>query len=288
MHGADSDASCGIVCGNAAPARVERLLLGLASSRPRLTIHVVGPPAQPQLTALAQRFGARYLEAPPLLGLAYARNQSLRAALAAGAAYHFLFTPDIALAPDAVGKLLGWMRAHPDVGLLAPRIHHPDGRLQPLCTLLPGPLDVLLRRLCPPLYRSSGRLARFELHEGGYRRPMEAPVLPGCCLLIRSAAVTRTGLFDEGLLCDFDTIDLARRVAVHARCVCVPHVGIVRHPSREDGQGWRHALSALRYFDKWGWWRDGERERINARALRALGVARRQRDPLARRRDVPG
>jgi hypothetical protein len=35
-------------------------------------------------------------------------------------------------------------------------------------------------------------------------------------------------------------------------------------------------VSAWRYFNKWGWLRDAERDRINARALRQLGPVRGQ------------
>ncbi|MDN4056057.1 hypothetical protein QPK32_23620 [Massilia sp. YIM B02763] len=277
MRATDIDASCGILCGGALPAHIERLLQSLAASRPRLAVYLIGPPGQSTLIALAGRYDARYLDAPPHLGAGHARNLSLRAALADRHPYHFLFTPDVALPLDAVGKMLAWIAAHPDVGLLAPRIRHPDGRLQPLCSLLPGPLDVLLRACAPLLYRSSGAQARFELHAGGYRHVMDAPVLPGCCLLARTAAVERAGLCDERLLRGFDTVDLARRVAPHARCVFVPHVGVVRDPARAGGRGWRagchYAISALRYFGKWGWRRDEERARVNARTLRALGIA---------------
>jgi GT2 family glycosyltransferase len=277
MRATDIDASCGIVCGGAPPAHIERLLESLAASRPRLAVYLVGP-GQPALTALAQRYAATWLDAPLHLGQGHARNLSLRAALAARHPYHFLFTPDIALPQDAVGKLLAWMDAHPDAGLLAPRIRHPDGRLQPLCSLLPGPLDVLLRRCLPLLYRSSGAQARFELHAGGYREVMDVPVLPGCCLLVRTAIAERVGLCDERLLRGFDTVDLARRIAPHARCVFLPHAGVVRDPARAGPGGWRAAchdgIAALRYFGKWGWWRDEERERVNARTLRALGIAR--------------
>lgn len=281
MRATDIDASCGIVSGGAPPAHVERLLQSLAASRPRLAVYLIGPPGQSALIALAQRYDARYLDAPLHLGQGHARNLSLRAALADRHPYHFLFTPDVALPLDAVGKLLAWMDAHPDAGLVAPRIRHADGRLQPVCSLLPGPLDVLLRRCLPLLYRSSGAQARFELQAGGYRDVMDVPVLPGCCLLVRTAAVERIGLCDERLLHGFDTIDLARRVAPHARCVFVPHVAVVRDPLRDPartaGGRWRagghYAVAALRYFGKWGWWRDEERERVNARTLRALGIA---------------
>lgn len=272
MTGADLDASCGIVCGAAPPEQIERLLLSLHTCRPRLTVYLAGAANRAELAVLAGRYGARHVPLPVHLGHAHAHNRLLRDALAAGSRYHFVLAPDVALPLDAIGKLLAWIDDHPDVGLLAPRVRHPDGRLQPLCTLLPGPLDWLVRRCFPLLYRSSGRLARFQLCEGGYRRMMEAPVLPGCCLLMRVDSVQRSGGFDERFLLDFGTVDLARRVARHARCVFVPHIGVVRDPACGGEQGWRarwrRLVSAVRYFNKWGWVRDEERARVNARALR--------------------
>jgi hypothetical protein len=35
-----------------------------------------------------------------------------------------------------------------------------------------------------------------------------------------------------------------------------------------------HLISAARYFNKWGWLRDEERARVNARTLRAAESAR--------------
>jgi hypothetical protein len=37
---------------------------------------------------------------------------------------------------------------------------------------------------------------------------------------------------------------------------------------------WHHLVSAARYFNKWGWLRDAERDRINARTLRAADPVR--------------
>jgi GT2 family glycosyltransferase len=279
MRGAELDASCGIVCGAAPLAQLEHLLLSLAICRPRLAVYLAGAAKRPELAALAERYGAYHVAVPPRLGHAHAHNRMLHAALAAGSRYHFLFAPDIALPLDAVAKLLAWIEQHPDVGLVAPRIRHPDGRLQPLCSLLPNPLDWLVRRCLPLLYRSSGRLTRFQLAESGYCRVLDVPVPSGCCLLMRVDAVRAAGFFDERFLLDFGTVDLARRIAQHARCVFVPHVGIVRDPASASERGgrarWRRLVSALRYFNKWGWVRDAERVRVNARTLRALGAVRR-------------
>jgi hypothetical protein len=103
---------------------------------------------------------------------------------------------------------------------------------------------------------------------------------------MRMETVLRAGMLDERFLLRFDTVDLARRTARIARTVFVPHVTVVRDPAHADGDGWRgraaswwrRYVSAWRYFNKWGWLREGERDRINARALRQLGLAQGRQD----------
>jgi GT2 family glycosyltransferase len=282
-------ASCCIVCGMAAPDRIEHLLLSLTTACPHLQIYLVDDAQQPALAALAGRYGAHYRPQRDRPGQARLHNRILREAAAAGSVYHLLLAPDIGLPLDAVARMVAWLEQHPDVGLLAPRVQDADGRLQPLCSLLPGPWELLLGRCFPLLRRSSGRLARYQLHAGGYSRVMDVPVPPACCLLMRVETVLRAGMFDERFLQRFDTVDLARRSARIARTVFVPHVTVVRDPAQAGARGWRRrsvalwwrCVSAWRYFDKWGWLRDPERDRINARALRQLGEARRQPDGVS-------
>jgi GT2 family glycosyltransferase len=276
-------ASCSIVCGHrrrhtvaqaAQVDQLERLLASLMRARPDLLVYLVDTSSTDALRALAGRFGARYLHRPGHPGHACAHNLALREAIAAGSIYHFALDPGIRMPPEGIVKLLGYMEQHPDVGLLAPRVHDPDGGLQPLCKLLPHPLELLVRRLFPLLHRSSGRLARYELHGSGYTRVMEVPALSGCCLLMRLETVQRVGLFDERFLMHFENADLSRRVGRVARTVFVPHVTVVREEGkvaqRDWRRLWRHLVSGARYFNKWGWLRDAERARINARALRAV------------------
>jgi GT2 family glycosyltransferase len=283
-------ASCCIVCGTAPPGRIEHLLRSLATACPHVLVYLVDDARQPGLAALAGRYGAHYRPQLDWPGNARVHNRVLSEAAGAGSAYHLLLGPDIGLPLDAVARMVAYMEQHPDVGLLAPRVQSSDGRLQPLCSLLPGPLELLLGRCFPLLHRSSGRLARYQLHASGYSRVMDVPVPPACCLLMRVETVLRAGMFDERFLLRFDMVDLARRTARIARTVFVPHVTVVRAgvrdpvrgPARAGARGWRGRLvsrwrwcvSAWRYFNKWGWLRDAERDRINARALRQLGPAR--------------
>jgi GT2 family glycosyltransferase len=266
-------ASCSIVCRHEQAEQVERVLVSVTTARPNLLVYLVDTSPNDALRALAGRFGVRYLHLPGHSGTARAHNLALREAIAAGSIYHFVLDPGIRMPPEGIGKLLGYMEQHPDVGLLAPRVHDPDGSLQPLCRLLPHPLELLVRCFFPLLHRSSGRLARYELHGSGYTRVMDVPALSGCCLLMRLETVQRVGLFDERFMMDFEDADLSRRVGRVARTVFVPHVTVVREEGkvcwRDWRLFWRRLVSGARYFNKWGWLQDAERARVNARALRA-------------------
>jgi GT2 family glycosyltransferase len=265
-------ASCSIVCYRSGREQVERLLASVTTARPDLLVYLVDNSPKDALRVLAERFGAHYRHQPDNPGYTRAHNLALRDAIAAGSQYHFVLHADIQIPLDAIGKLLAWMEQHPDVGLLAPRVHYPDGRLQPLCRLLPHPLELFVRRVFPLLHSSSGRLARYELHGSGYTRVMDVPALSGCFLLMRLEAVQRAGLFDERFFLYFGDVDLSRRVGRLARTVFVPHVAVVHDYARASWREWwlfrHHLVSAARYFNKWGWLRDEERARVNARTLR--------------------
>lgn len=266
-------ASCCIVCYHSRPDQVERLLASITTARPGMRVYLVDNSRTDALRALAARFGTIYRHQPDNPGYARAHNWALNAAAAAGSRYHVVLNPDVQLPLDGIGKLLTYMDGHPDVGLLAPRVHYPDGRLQPLCKLLPHPLELAVRRFFPLLHRSSGRLARYELHGSGYSQVMDVPALSGCFMLMRVETVLRVGLFDERFFLYFEDVDLSRRVGRIARTVFVPHVAIVHDYGRGSYRNWRllwhHLVSAARYFNKWGWVRDAERAHINARALRS-------------------
>jgi GT2 family glycosyltransferase len=278
MKTAAVEASCCIVCYHNPADQVERLLASVTMARPAMLVYLVDNSRTDALRALAGHAGAVYRHQPDNPGYARAHNWALNAAAAAGSRYHLVLNPDVQLPLDGIGKLLAYMEAHPDVGLVAPRVHYPDGRLQPLCKLLPHPLELAVRRFFPLLHRSSGRLARYELHGSGYSQVMDVPALSGCFMLMRVETVLRVGLFDERFFLYFEDVDLSRRVGRVARTVFVPHVAIVHDYGRGSYRNWRllwhHMVSAARYFNKWGWVRDPERDRINARALREAGLTR--------------
>lgn len=268
-------ASCSVVCYDNPAQQLDRVLASVTASLPSIRPYVVDNSARPTLAPVARRHGAHYRHLPHNPGYGSGHNHAIGDALAHGSAYHFVLNPDIYIAAGDLAAMLAFMERHPDVGLLSPRVHYPDGRLQTLCKLLPNPADMLLRRLLPALHRSSARQARYELHQSGYDHLMEVPVLSGCFLLMRADVVRRVGLFDERFFLYFEDVDLSRRVGRVARNMYFPHVRIVHDYARSSYRRprllWHHMVSALRYFNKWGWFLDAERVRVNRRALRRLG-----------------
>jgi GT2 family glycosyltransferase len=267
-------ASCSVVCYNNPAPQLERVLASVTASLPSIRPYVVDNSARPALAPVARRHGAHYSHLPHNPGYGSGHNHAIGEALAHGSAYHFVLNPDIYIAAGDLGAMLQFMERHRDVGLMSPRVHYPDGRLQPLCKLLPNPADMLLRRLLPALHRGSGRQALYELHHSGYDRLMDVPALSGCFLLLRTDVIRQVGLFDERFFLYFEDVDLSRRIGRVARTVYFPRLQIVhdyaRGSYRQPRLFWHHAVSALRYFNKWGWFRDPERSRVNGRALRLL------------------
>ena len=66
-------------------------------------------------------------------GFSFGNNAGIRNALARqtdSPDYVFLLNPDTLVEPGAIGKLIDFMEAHPNVGLTGSRMMYPDGRMQ--------------------------------------------------------------------------------------------------------------------------------------------------------------
>ena len=266
--------SCSVVCYCNEPAQLARTLASVVAAGIDMALYLVDNSPQDTFASLARQFGATYIHLPHNPGFGAGHNVALRAAQAAGVDYHLVLNPDIVFGEQVVPALVDYLEQHRDIGLIMPKILYPDGRLQRLCKLLPGPVDLLMRRFCASWYRQSGRLARYELHESGYDKVMEVPALSGCFMLMRSAVLRETGGFDERFFMYLEDVDLSRRIGRIARTVYCPLVSVVHEYGKGSYMSVKllqyHVRSAILYFNKWGWFVDAEREAINQSALQKI------------------
>lgn len=206
------------------------------------------------------------------IGFGAGHNIALKDALLKGAAYHIILNPDVYFEEGVVQKLHSFMEAHQQVGLVMPKVLYPDGRLQPLCKLLPSPRTLFIRRFLQFNRSWINRLNHsYEMHFSGYDKVMDVPFLSGCFMFLRMDALKKSGLFDERIFLYTEDADLSRRIHKHYRTLFFPEATIYHYNERGSYKNlvilMHHIFSAIRYFNKWGWFNDRERKHINQRII---------------------
>lgn len=207
-------------------------------------------------------------------GYGMAHNRAIRKAAAAGSTYHVVLNPDVAFEPSVLDELKKYADSHPDVVYMLPKVVYPDGELQYLCKLLPTPADLIFRRFLPAsLVRKSND--RYCLKMSGYSRIINPPCLSGCFMFMRMSALTENSiLFDDRFFMYCEDFDLIRRLHRIGKTIFYPEVQIVHdheHASYKNLHMLRvHITSAVRYFNKYGWFFDQERRQMNRKILQEI------------------
>lgn len=203
--------------------------------------------------------GVRVLESARNIG--YGRGNQMAIAQAGGA-HLLIINPDNTLEPHAVETMLKAMEAHPDIGILAPKLLHEDGTVRESARRFPSPLDVLvkrsfLKRLFP------GNLRRYLRQDANDGKIQDVDWVVGACMLIRKDAYDRLGGFDPRFFLFFEDTDLCRRMRAEGlRVAYMPSVTATDRKKRLSEGGFLslfrkktariHLVSAMRYFAKWG------------------------------------
>jgi hypothetical protein len=161
-----------------------------------------------------------------------------------------------------------------NIGQLMPKVFYPTGEIQYLCKLLPTPYDLIFRRFLPQKWIIK-RTETFELRASGYNTIMDVPYLSGCFMFLRTEALKKIGLFDENIFMYGEETDLCRRLIEGGyRTIFFPKVHIFHHFAKGSHKSWRLTKigveSAIYYFNKWGWFFDKKRTKINKEILDKL------------------
>jgi GT2 family glycosyltransferase len=215
----------------------------------------------------------RYIFNNRNVGFGAGHNLALREVMKSGnSSYHVVLNPDVYFDDAVMQKIFFFMEAHPQIGLVMPKVLYPDGRLQPLCKLLPSPLTLFTRRFLQFFPSLSNRLNHwYEMHFTGYDKIMDVPFLSGCFMFLRVKALEEVGLFDERIFLYTEDTDLTRRIHRKYRTIFYPEAVIYHYNQRASYKNAiklvHHMFSAIRSFNKWGWFDDVERKDINERIL---------------------
>lgn len=197
----------------------------------------------------------RLIRNPTNRGFARANNQ---AAGVARGAYLWFLNNDTVVPPGALGELVAYLKAHPDIALLSPRLVGADGRPQTAHRRLPTLSSFLHRTLL------LGGTGWFRAGYETYRRraaeptsPCDVEMLLGAALLVTRRSFEALQGWDEEFAFGGEDLDLCRRACAVGRIVYYPHVAITHVGSVSTnsniGYAGPHTLAGfVRYFRKSG------------------------------------
>ncbi|MFA7286549.1 MAG: glycosyltransferase family 2 protein [Patescibacteria group bacterium] len=188
--------------------------------------------------------------------LGYSRGTNVGIQTAQGE-FILLANTDLVWEPAAVLSLVAHVEANPKVGAVGPKLLNPDSSLQYSCYRFHTLLTALYRRT--PLGRTqTGKreLARFLMTDWSHDETRAVPWLMSSCLLLRRAAMTAVGNFDERYFVYFADTDYCRRLwLANWEVHYLASASLIHFHRRESADDWRtaiiHSKDLLRYFWKW-------------------------------------
>ncbi len=251
--------------------QVRAAIQSFLNTQLNVRLHVIDNSPDDRLRELCRDPHVNYLLNGRNLGFGAGHNIAIKESISQ-ANYHVVMNPDVYFAGGVLEELYSFARLRPDVGLVMPKILNPDGSIQHLCKRLPAPSDLLIRRFFPQALKSLAkeRLARYEFRDRDYNSVLSVPVLSGCFMMINSVALSQVGIFDERFFMYLEDVDLSRRIHQRFETLYYPEVAIYHGYEKGSYHSVRlmmhHIVSALRYFQKWGWFSDTERKYINQKA----------------------
>ena len=180
--------------------------------------------------------------------------------------YHLVMNPDVYFEAGTLDKIYAFMQANEDIGLCMPRVYHYDGTEQKLCKLLPTPKDLIIRRFIPDGDYKDKISRIYNMWDADYESLMDVPFLSGSFMFMRASILAEVKGFDERFFLYCEDLDLCRRIGEISRTVYFPGAKIYHGYQKASYLNTKlmliHSLSAIKYFNKWGWIFDKERRRL--------------------------
>ena len=171
--------------------------------------------------------------------------------------YVLLLNPDTRLVDDALAAMLAYMEAHPEVGVLGPRLCYGDGRSQSSRRRFPTLWTALLESTLLQQWFPRNRWARaYYMADTPDDAIQEVDWVTGACMLVRAEAIRQVGLLDEGFFMYSEELDWCRRMAAAGwRTVYFPRATVIHYEGQSSAQvvPVRHIhfqSSKVRYFAK--------------------------------------
>ncbi len=179
--------------------------------------------------------------------------------------YVLLLNPDTRVIDDALTTLLDYAEAHPDVGVLGPRLLYADGSPAPSRYRFPTLMTALMESTrLEECFPRNCWTRRYHMADTPDDATQAVGWVNGACMLVRRAAFERVGPLDEGFFMYSEEVDWCRRITDAGwQVVYLPTATVMHYEGRSSAQvaparHIRFQTSKIRYFRKHhGRWQAG-------------------------------
>lgn len=176
--------------------------------------------------------------------------------------YSLLLNPDTELPPDCLQTFIDYMDAHPEVGVVGPKLVLPSGELDMACRRsFPSPMVSIYRMLgLSRLFPHSRTFGRYNMTFLDEDELAEVDSVVGAFMWVRSTAAQTVGLLDETFWMYGEDLDWAKRMkdagwqVIYNPSVTVLHVK--RASSRQNPRAQLEFYRAMPIFYYKHYYRD--------------------------------
>lgn len=205
------------------------------------------------------KFELRFFE---IENLGYPQGNNFALRIAKGKTLCIL-NPDVVVGKDSFKVLMDYLEEHPKVGIVAPRLRYPNGKVQDNYRVFPRPFDLFVKRTILKRFFLE-RMRRYLMWGKDVNRSEAVDWLTGAFQLLTRKCWAKVGPNDERYFLFMSDVDLCRTAWEKGFEVHFCGETEAKHNEGRLSSGGVldifkkrtlriHVLDALKYYLKWMW-----------------------------------
>ncbi|WP_258691411.1 glycosyltransferase [Tenacibaculum aquimarinum] len=169
--------------------------------------------------------------------------------------YHLILNPDVSFSETVIPNLCTKLAVESNVSMIAPKVVFPDGKHQFSSRKYPKPIDLISRRL--GLFKSRVRNQQYQKID--LSKSFNPDFISGCFMLFKTVDFVNLNGFDERYFMYLEDVDICKKIdETNSKKLYYPKEKIIHIADFGSAKNLRlfffHISSAIKYFNKWGWW----------------------------------
>lgn len=193
-----------------------------------------------------------YIDAGENIGFGKGHNRILNII---DSEYHAIVNPDVLLCEDSFSKIVNWMDANKEIGMVIPLIVDEKDNRQEVYRRELTVFDMFNRMFLKEAFK--GRAKKHTMQDMNFKKPFNVPFGQGSFLVIRTELFKKLGGFDDNYFMYCEDADLCKRVNCISKLMYFPDTKVIHKWEKGSHKNKTllkyHLNSTKYYFKKWGW-----------------------------------